>query len=342
MSNPRKIINKMFDQDAFSQWLGIKIVEVSDVDPRVSKFYLKLIQSKKIVNEIMHSAGNNEKVTTLSLKLYKMPSYAYFNNVCRVLRARGQGFYNTVVESDESKSTKLGFDEVKAAMEKTFVALGLEDWSVEQSVKALDATLKVALKEKKIYLGPNVLRTPLSLRKAIVHEIFTHVLRHVNGWYSGVYALSKANLISYQYVEEGLAKYNEEKFNVLLDKDILDSAVKAYAIYLAPKMSFRQLYNVVHGFVPKNTAFKHVFKIKRGLGDTSIPGVFMKDVVYFKGFRRVRKKLFEDISLYKKLYAGKISFAQVRWVEEGVINYPKYFYTEEEFRKILDEVVPIK
>ena len=30
MSNPRKIINKMFDQDAFSQWLGIKIIEVSE------------------------------------------------------------------------------------------------------------------------------------------------------------------------------------------------------------------------------------------------------------------------------------------------------------------------
>ena len=30
MNNPRKIINKMFDQDAFSQWLGIKIVEVSE------------------------------------------------------------------------------------------------------------------------------------------------------------------------------------------------------------------------------------------------------------------------------------------------------------------------
>ena len=29
MSKPQKIINKMFDQDAFSQWLGIKIVEVS-------------------------------------------------------------------------------------------------------------------------------------------------------------------------------------------------------------------------------------------------------------------------------------------------------------------------
>ena len=30
MSNPRKIINKMFDQDAFSKWLGIKIIEVSE------------------------------------------------------------------------------------------------------------------------------------------------------------------------------------------------------------------------------------------------------------------------------------------------------------------------
>jgi len=30
MSNSRKIINKMFDQDAFSQWLGIKIIDVSE------------------------------------------------------------------------------------------------------------------------------------------------------------------------------------------------------------------------------------------------------------------------------------------------------------------------
>ena len=29
MSNSRKIINKMFDQDAFSQWLGIEIIDVS-------------------------------------------------------------------------------------------------------------------------------------------------------------------------------------------------------------------------------------------------------------------------------------------------------------------------
>ena len=30
MSNHRKIINKMFNQDAFSQWLGIEIIDVSE------------------------------------------------------------------------------------------------------------------------------------------------------------------------------------------------------------------------------------------------------------------------------------------------------------------------
>jgi len=30
MNNPQKIVIKMFDQDAFSQWLGIQIVDVSE------------------------------------------------------------------------------------------------------------------------------------------------------------------------------------------------------------------------------------------------------------------------------------------------------------------------
>ena len=30
MSMPWKIVNKMYDQDAFSQWLGIEIVDVSE------------------------------------------------------------------------------------------------------------------------------------------------------------------------------------------------------------------------------------------------------------------------------------------------------------------------
>ena len=30
MNNPQKIVNKMFEEDAFSKWMGIEIVDVSD------------------------------------------------------------------------------------------------------------------------------------------------------------------------------------------------------------------------------------------------------------------------------------------------------------------------
>ena len=74
--------------------------------------------------------------------------------------------------------------------------------------------------------------------------------------------------------------------------------------------------------------------VKRGLGDTSFPGIFAKDVIYFRGFRRVRKKLLDDVSLYKKLYAGKIGFQQVKWVDEGLIKMPTLLPKKEVFDKI--------
>jgi hypothetical protein len=87
-------------------------------------------------------------------------------------------------------------------------------------------------------------------------------------------------------------------------------------------LSFRELYNALLGVLPKYAAFDVVFRVKRGLGDTHDSGMYYKDVVYFRGFRRVRKKLEEDPSLYNKLYAGKITFKQCEWVEDGLIPMP--------------------
>ena len=51
MSNPQKIVNKMFDQDAFSQWLGIEIIEVKD-----GYCKLKMTVRKEMLNgfQIVH------------------------------------------------------------------------------------------------------------------------------------------------------------------------------------------------------------------------------------------------------------------------------------------------
>ena len=52
MSNSRKIINKMFDQDAFSQWLGIEIIDVSE-----GFCQLKLTVRKEMLNGFQIAHG---------------------------------------------------------------------------------------------------------------------------------------------------------------------------------------------------------------------------------------------------------------------------------------------
>jgi len=52
MSNPRKIINKMFNQDVFSQWLGIEIIDVSE-----GFCQLKMIVRKEMLNGFQIAHG---------------------------------------------------------------------------------------------------------------------------------------------------------------------------------------------------------------------------------------------------------------------------------------------
>jgi len=52
MSKPQKIVNKMFDQDAFSQWLGIEIIEV-----KYGYCKLKMTVRKEMLNGFQIAHG---------------------------------------------------------------------------------------------------------------------------------------------------------------------------------------------------------------------------------------------------------------------------------------------
>ncbi len=52
MSKPQKIIKKMFNQDAFSQWLGIEIIDVSE-----GFCQLKMIVRKEMLNGFQIAHG---------------------------------------------------------------------------------------------------------------------------------------------------------------------------------------------------------------------------------------------------------------------------------------------
>lgn len=311
---------KNSNEDILKKLLHVE--EIVDVDPRISRFYVDLIFAKKEVNDLMHAVGNNELVTDISYNRYGKPSATLFRNACRVLRGRMKN-YNVVDRKSVERGEVLGYEEIEKVFGVVFEELGLDGWGISPSKNIPKNIVKVGIKSKKVFVYPNVERSKYKLRKTIVHEVGTHVLRAINGQNSGFDALGKANLPSYLDVEEGLATWNEMELGLLTDEWLIKKAAMVYALYIGEDLSFRQLHNSMLGVLPKYGAFNAVYRVKRGLSDTAYSGLYSKDICYFRGFRRVIRKLEKDPSLYELLYAGKISFKQCRWVREGLIPKPE-------------------
>lgn len=319
------------NEEIFKKLSSLK--EVIDVDPRISEFYLQLIESKKDSSDLMHAVGNNDLVTDISYKKYSKPSPKLFRNAARVLRGKVDA-YKLVNMKRVKPEDMLRFDEIKEVFDIVFKELDLDGWSVAKSMNIAKNGAKVGIKTKQVLLDPNIERSKFKLRKTIVHEVGTHVLRSTNGAKSGFDALAKANLPSYLDVEEGLATWNESNMDLLTLRWLKEKAALVWAIYIGEKLTFRELYNCVLGVLPRKSAFDVVYRVKRGLGDTSYPGIYAKDIVYFRGFRKVLRKLRKDPSLYEKLYAGKIDFNQCEWVDEGLIPNAHVVPTKELWKSI--------
>jgi len=306
---------------------------VSDIDPRISNFYIKLIESKKNSSNLMHGVGNNELVTELSLKKYGSPSSKLFRNASRVLRGKLDKY--DVVDADKiSKGEVLNYDQIDEVFRVVFESLKLSDWTISPSKNISKNAVRVGIKRKQIFVDPNITRSEYKLKKLLIHEIGTHVLRSHNGFKTGFSALGNANLPSYLDIEEGLASWNEESMGYLTDNWLKKKAGLVWAIFLGEGMTFRQLYNALSGNFLKYSAWDIVYRVKRGLGDTSYSGIYAKDIVYFRGFRRVKAILEKDPTMYEKLYAGKIDFKQTKWVDDGLLKKPEIIPTKELWNEI--------
>lgn len=326
---------KNSNEDILKRLCSIK--EISDIDPRISDFYIQLIESKRESNDLMNAVGNSDLVTEISLRKYGKPSPLLFRNATRVLREKVDN-YNIVKYPIVKSEDMLSYKDIEDVFRKVFDYYKLDGWRVEPSSNIGKNGAKVGIKSKWVLVDPNIQRSKFKLKKTLVHEVGTHVLRSINGESSGVYALSNANLVSYLDIEEGLATWNESEMDVLTLSWLKKKAAMTWAVYMGEKLTFRQLYNSILGVLPKKTAFDITYRVKRGLGDTSYPGIYAKDIVYFRGFRKVKKALERDKSLYEKLYAGKIDIKQCEWVDDGLIPKPKIVPSKEQWKDIFKRV----
>lgn len=180
------------------------------------------------------------------------------------------------------------------------------------------------------------IRLPISLcqdevEATLNHEIGTHILRQMNyeqqPWFK---KRKKYQLRNHLKTEEGLANLHSlltEEFS-LAGK----AALNYLAVSLALKKSFVETFQFINSYLQNpERSFTWTFKKKRGISDSSKPGAYTKDMLYFEGFIDVLAYLRKNDYNPSKIYYGKVDLADLNKVERISPNYQPllpHFYTD--------------
>ncbi len=139
------------------------------------------------------------------------------------------------------------------------------------------------------------------------HEIATHVLRKVNDdqqvWSQ---QRNKFELVAPYETEEGLAAINSHMFREMTL--LWSPALYYYAACQAMNMSFAELFADLHQYIKSDDSRWNIcMRVKRGIEDTSQPGAFHKDQLYFRGAIQVLRWFKKHDFDPRPLYIGKIA-----------------------------------
>jgi uncharacterized protein (TIGR02421 family) len=206
------------------------------------------------------------------------------------------------------------------------------DYTVHTKPMATSAMVLVA--KKKILVKDNYQFSDNFIRRLIIHEIGTHVLRAENGK-EQPFQIFFHGFPNYLATEEGLAVYNEERFGLLSNDTLRDYAARCIAVQMALTCSFSDIYNYLLEFFPPSTAFKLTTRAKRGLGDTSKPGGCTKDYIYIDGYLKVKNYLDNGGSL-NLLYFGKVGLEHLKFLQDiPGLSRPRFMPQNQSFKSLL-------
>ena len=243
------------------------------------------------------------------LSRHGFPADGYQQLAQRIIDATFQQF--TPHELQAQRGRLLTQDKVTAAIQQFLQAHSLENrfpivWSDKFVSRAsIDAHNTIRLR-----LPCSVYEEDLS--GLIYHEIGTHVLRRVNyeqqPWYKKKHQFGFSPHLK---TEDGMAVLHSlfPKTEVFAYRP----AIYHLATYKAQEGSFLDVWQFLLQYYAEDqeTAFTIAVKKKRGLTDTSQPGGFTKDLVYFEGFVDITRFMIANHFPLKALYLGKLSWRDV-------------------------------
>lgn len=262
-------------------------------DSQLGKVFLH--KKEEILKKIkLLESMDEEDFTKRSIELYGQPSEKEIEKCKHLLKE---------IKIEESDETKVDVNYAKEEFENAFEKYNLKNWKVKLKENLVSNC--VAGKNNRLFVKSNGKFTKERIKILIVHEIETHILTAENGK-NQPYEIFNRGLSNYLITQEGLAMYNVERQCHEKFEENYRALSHVIAIDESIHHSFSEVFEkLTHLGIPEEQAFRSALKAKRGFYDTSKPGCFTKDYIYFKGYYQV-KHFVESGGNIKDLYIGKI------------------------------------
>ncbi|QAA32490.1 tyrosine/phenylalanine carboxypeptidase domain-containing protein [Clostridium manihotivorum] len=269
---------------------------------------------------LMDNIGSDDLVTIHSKKMDGVPNTLYLDNARKAI---------SLEAAKEEKS--FCAEDLRCNLKKCLDSYSL-DWKLIISYE-IPGKVIVSTGNKTIYINGNQSFSLNDMERLCVHEVSTHVLRSENGA-KREYEIFKNGTSNALKTEEGLALYNEDiagKINIEMLKIYAARFISAVNM---ESMSFYEMVQEIEPFVGIDNAIYVVSRIKIGISDTSKPGGFVRDYVYFQGYMDIKEALAKEPTLYSKLYYGSIGLNEIPKLHEYIeqaekdnnIILPSFFY----------------
>ena len=209
--------------------------------------------------------------------------------------------------------------DMTAALQDALRERGLADWRIEAD-PVMSARVLVDGAKRLLRVSPAATFRERDIARLIVHEVEVHAIRSANGRNQPLRIFS-TGLPGSLETEEGLALYAEELSGSSSPGTAWRQGVVVQAVDWARRMGFRELYEAIADTAGPGLAWGVSERLKRGLADPGSPGVYAKDIVYYRGHRKV-KEWVEAGNPVSHLYVGKVGVEDpvAEWLDAGLIT----------------------
>lgn len=188
----------------------------------------------------------------------------------------------------------------------------LHQWQVVV-VDSIAARMSVG--NAKVRVRANEWFSEVEVRRLLVHEIGTHVLRRANGDLQSDVELLRPPIIS-AASEEGLAVWHEHMLGVASAATLRRYAARVLAAVIARTEGIIEVMRNIAPYVGAAAAADIAIRVKRGFADPHGPGSFTKDISYLAGYLDA-SRVIRSSGVHALLMSARLPFDELPTLERA-------------------------